>query len=114
MEEAIYDRRSFADFLEIDLINDPIPDESTILNFRHLLEEKNLPKQIFKLLNSYLEDRGLIMRAGTIVDATIIQAPSSTKNQDKKRDPEMSSTKKNNTYYFGMKAHIGVDSKSSR
>ncbi len=112
MEEAIYDRRSFADFLGIDLMNDRIPDESTILHFRHLLEKKDLPKQIFQLLNSYLEDRGLIMRAGTIVDATIIQAPSSTKNQDKKKDPEMSSTKKNNTYYFGMKAHIGVDSKS--
>lgn len=112
MEEAIYDRRSFADFLGIDLMNDPIPDETTILKFRHLLEKNDLPKRIFQLLNSYLEGKGLIVRAGTIVDATIIQAPSSTKNQDKKRDPEMSSTKKNNTYYFGMKAHIGVDSKS--
>ena len=112
MVEAIYDRRSFADFLGIDLMNDPIPDETTILNFRHLFEKNDLPKRIFQLLNSYLEGKGLIMRAGTIVDATIIQAPSSTKNQDKKRDPEMSSTKKNNTYYFGMKAHRGVDSKS--
>jgi len=112
IEEVIYDRRFFADFLEIDLMNDPIPDESTILYFRHLLEKKDLPKQIFQLLNSYLKERSLIMRAGTIADATIIEAPISTKNQDKKRDPEMSLTKKNNTYYFGIKAHIGVDSKS--
>ena len=93
-------------------MNDRIPDESTILHFRHLLEKKDLPKQIFQLLNSYLKERSLIMRAGTIADATIIEAPISTKNQDKKRDPEMSLTKKNNTYYFGIKAHIGVDSKS--
>lgn len=112
MEEAIYDRRSFSDFLAIDLMNDRIPDETTILNFRHLLEEKHLPEKIFRLLTSYLESRGLIMKEGTIVDATIINSPSSTKNKEKKRDPEMSSTKKNNNYHFGMKAHIGVDSTS--
>jgi len=112
MEEAIYDRLSFQTFLQIDLMNKMIPDETTILKFRHLLEKKNLPEKIFQLLNSYLESRGLMMKEGTIVDATIINSPSSTKNQDKKRDPEMSSTKKNNTYYFGMKAHIGVDRES--
>lgn len=110
MEEAIYDRLSFQRFLRIDLMNDLIPDETTILNFRHILENYNLQKKIFHLLNSYLESKGLIMKEGTIVDATIIHSPSSTKNKDKKRDPDMSSTKKNNSYYFGMKAHIGVDS----
>lgn len=112
MEEAIYDRRSFQNFLGIDPMNDSIPDETTILNFRHLLEKNRLQQKIFELLNSYLTGRGLTMKSGTIVDATIINSPSSTKNQEKKRDPEMSSTKKNNTYHFGMKAHIGVDSRS--
>lgn len=109
MEEAIYDRVSFREFLEIDLMNDRIPDETTILTFRHLLEEHALGERIFKNLNNELEKKGLIMKQGTIVDATIINSPSSTKNQEKKRDPEMSSTRKNNQYYFGMKAHIGVD-----
>lgn len=112
MEEAIYDRRSFQNFLRIDLMFDAVPDETTILNFRHLLEKNDLQQKIFQLLNSYLTSRGLIMKSGTIVDATIINSPSSTKNQEKKRDPEMSSTRKNNTFHFGMKAHIGVDSRS--
>lgn len=112
MEEAIYDRRSFQKFLSIDLMNNVIPDETTILNFRHLLEENRLAEKIFQLLNKHLESKGLIMRQGTIVDATIINSPSSTKNKEGKRDPEMSSTRKNNTYHFGMKAHIGVDSES--
>ena len=107
-EEAIYDRISFQKFLNIDLM-DGAPDETTILNFRHLLEKHELPEKIFRLVNGLLESKGLILREGTIVDATIIAAPSSTKNKDKKRDPEMSSTKKNNNYHFGMKAHIGVD-----
>ena len=107
-EEWIYDRISFQKFLNIDLM-DRVPDETTILNFRHLLEKYELPEKIFKLVNGILENAGLILKEGTIVDATIIAAPSSTKNKDKKRDPEMSSTKKNNNYYFGMKAHIGVD-----
>ncbi len=93
-EEAIYDRISFQKFLNIDLM-DGAPDETTILNFRHLLERHQLPEKIFKLVNKLLEQAGLILKEGTIVDATIIAAPSSTKNRDKKRDPEMSSTKKN-------------------
>lgn len=109
-EEAVYDRISFQKFLNIDLM-DGAPDETTILNFRHLLEEHKLPEKIFKLVNKLLEGKGLILKEGTIVDATIIAAPSSTKNKEKKRDPEMSSTKKNNNYHFGMKAHIGVDNK---
>lgn len=111
VEEWIYDRISFQKFLNIDLM-DNVPDETTILNFRHLLEEHQLPEKIFKLVNKLLENKGLLLKEGTIVDATIISAPSSTKNKAKKRDPEMSSTKKNNNYHFGMKAHIGVDTKS--
>lgn len=111
-EEAIYDRNSFQKFLDIDLISSNIPDETTILNFRHLLEENKLPERFFETVNDILEQKGYIMREGTIVDATIIKAPSSTKNQEKKRDPEMSSTKKGNNYFFGMKMHIGVDNKN--
>ena len=111
VEEWIYDRISFQKFLNIDLM-DGVPDETTILNFRHLLEEHELPEKIFELVNGLLESAGLILKEGTIVDATIIAAPSSTKNKEKKRDPEMSSTKKNNNYHFGMKAHIGVDTKN--
>jgi len=109
-EENIYDRNSFQKFLDIDLIAHQVPDETTILNFRHLLEEYDLPKQFFALINQKLIDQGLIVKEGTSVDATIIKAPSSTKNKNKKRDPEMSSTKKGNQYFFGMKAHIGGDS----
>lgn len=108
-EEAIYDRNSFQKFLDIDLLADRVPDETTILNFRRLLEEHELQKDFFEIVRDILEGRGLIMKEGTIVDATIISAPSSTKNREKKRDPEMSSTKKGNTYHFGMKGHIGVD-----
>jgi len=108
-EEAIYDRNSFQKFLDIDLISSNIPDETTILNFRHLLEENKLPERFFEIVDQLLEEKGYIMKEGTIVDASIIKAPSSTKNQGKKRDPEMSSTKKGNNYYFGMKMHIGVD-----
>ena len=96
-EEAIYDRISFQKFLNIDLM-DGAPDETTILNFRHLLEKHELPKKFFKLINKFLKKAGLILKEGTIVDATIIAAPSSTKNKARKRDPEMSSTKKNNNY----------------
>jgi len=111
-EEAIYDRRSFAKFLDIDLMGNKIPDETIILNFRHLLEKNYLTKQIFHLINKILEQKGLMMKEGTIVDATIIISPSSTKNKDKKRDPEMKSTHKNGQWYFGFKSHIGVDQKS--
>jgi len=112
MEEAIYDRRSFAKFLDIDLMANPIPDETTILNFRHLLEEKKLTEKIFHLISKHLQEKGLMMKQGTIIDATIIESPSSTKNKDRKRDEEMSSTKKNGKWHFGMKAHIGVDAQS--
>lgn len=111
MEDAIYDRNSFQKFLDIDLISDRVPDETTILNFRHFLEENNLAKTIFEEINSYLSEKGFLLKEGTAIDATLIAAPTSTKNKNKKRDSEMSSTKKNNQWYFGMKAHIGVQSR---
>lgn len=113
VEDAIKDRLSFQRFLRLDPFTDTVPDETTILNFRHLLEEHDLQEAIFEAINEHLEDKGLLMKRGTLVDATIIAAPSSTKNKSGKRDPEMSSTKKGNQYYFGMKAHIGVDGDSS-
>lgn len=109
-EEAIYDRNSFQKFLGIDLLSHSVPDETTILNFRHLLEDNNLQKKFFTVVNHVLEEKGFILKKGTSVDASILNAPSSTKNKDKQRDGEMSCTKKNNTYYFGMKVHIGTDS----
>lgn len=111
-EEAILDRYSFQEFLEIDLMEDRIPDETTILHFRHLLEKHSLGGKIMQAINQMLAQKGMILQEGTIVDATLISAPSSTKNKEKKRDPEMSSTKKNNVYHFGMKVHIGVDAQS--
>jgi len=111
VEEAIYDRNSFQKFLGIDLLSEEVPDETTVLNFRHMLEEHKLPERFFGIVAELLEKKGLLMKEGTIADATLIAAPSSTKNQDKQRDPEMSSTKKGNQWHFGMKAHIGVDSK---
>jgi IS5 family transposase len=112
VEEAIYDRNSFQKFLKLDLLSSPVPDETTILKFRHSLEKHNLFKEIFIEINKYLEEKGLLMKAGTIVDATLIAAPGSTKNKAKKRDPEMSSTCKAGKWHFGMKAHIGVDASS--
>ena len=109
MEEALYDMESMRRFAGFTLNEDAIPDESTILLFRHLLEKHKLTEKIFQAVTGLLEDKGLLVRRGTIVDATIIHAPSSTKNQKSERDPEMSSTKKNNQWHFGMKAHIGVD-----
>jgi IS5 family transposase len=109
MEDALYDSESLRRFAEIDIAVDIIPDESTILHFRHLLEKHELMKKIFEKTKQYLSDKGLLLREGTIVDATIINAPSSTKNRDKTRDKEMHSTKKGNQWYFGMKAHIGTD-----
>lgn len=108
-EESIYDRISFQKFLGIDLLGQEVPDETTILNFRHFLEEYKLAERLFKLTGEILEEKGFILRKGTIVDATIISAPSSTKNSAGKRDEEMRSTKKHGQWYFGMKAHIGVD-----
>ena len=109
MEDALYDIESLRRFAEIDLGTDAIPDETTILNFRHLLEKQDLTKKIFEKTKQYLSEKGLLLRQGTIVDATIISAPSSTKNQNQSRDKEMHSTKKGNQWYFGMKAHIGAD-----
>jgi IS5 family transposase len=99
-------------FVGIDLGREPVPDESTILNYHHLMERHNLGNELFRLVTVYLEENGMKVARGTIVDASIINAPSSTKNKDKKRDPEMHQTRKGNQWYFGMKAHIGVDSKT--
>ena len=112
MEEEVYDRTSFQKFLDIDLLNDQIPDETTICRFRHLLEANKLQEKMFVIINDILEKKNLLMKQWTIVDATIIKASWSTKNQNKKRDPEMSSTKKWANYTFGMKVHTGVDMKS--
>ncbi len=110
MEEALYETTILRQFSGLSL--ERIPDETTILNFRRLLEKHELASGILAVINGYLGDRGLSLRQGTIVDATLINAPSSTKNKDGKRDPEMHQTKKGNQYYFGMKAHIGVDDES--
>ena len=111
-EETLYDSEAMRRFAGIELGDDRIPDETTILNFRHLLERHGLTEAIFADVNAHLADRGITLRSGTLVDATIIDAPSSTKNKAGARDPEMSSTKKGNDWYFGMKAHIGVDADS--
>lgn len=111
MEETIYDRTSFQKFLEIDLLSEHVPDETTILNFRHLLEAHCLQEQFLIIVNDLLARRGITVKHGTITDATIVAAPPSTKNMEKKRDPEMHQTKKGNQWYFGMKAHIGTDTK---
>lgn len=112
LEDAVYDSQAMRKFLGINLATDPVPDATTLLKFRRLLENNDLCSAIFETINAHLEERGLLMREGTLVDATIINAPSSTKNKDKARDPEMHQTKKGNQWYFGMKAHIGADRKS--
>ena len=111
VEDALYESPVLRRFAGIDLGRAPVPDETTILNFRHLLEEQQLCGQMLDTVNRYLEGKGIRITTGTIVDATIIHAPSSTKNENKERDPEMHQSKKGNQWYFGMKAHIGVDSK---
>jgi IS5 family transposase len=111
-EESLYDSTSFKRFVNIDLGNDVVPDETTILNFRHLMEAHGLGKKLFDYVNRYLKENGMVIGRGTIVDASIIQAPCSTKNREKKRDPDMKQTKKGNQWYFGMKTHIGIDSKN--
>jgi IS5 family transposase len=111
VEDALYESPVLRRFSGIDLGRAPVPDETTILNFRHLLEAHDLCGEMLDAVNRYLEARGIRITTGTIVDATIIHAPSSTKNANKERDPEMHQTKKGNQWYFGMKAHIGVDSK---
>lgn len=118
VEEVICDSQAFRDFTALELYtNDEgllavdCPDATTILRFRHFLERNNLQKKLFKRVNKIFEKHGYIHKKGTIVDSTIIKASSSTKNKDKKRDTDMSSTQKNNNYFFGAKAHIGVDTK---
>ena len=110
MEEALYEIASLRTFAGLGL--EAIPDETTILNFRHLLEASDLAEDIFKQVNAHLARKGLLLKRGSIVDATIIAAPSSTKNTTGERDPEMHQTKKGNQWHFGMKAHIGVDADS--
>ena len=109
MEDGLYDSESMRRFAGIDIAADVIPDETTILHFRHLLERHKLTRKIFDKMQRYLTEKGLLLREGTIVDATIINAPSSTKNHDNTRDKEMKQTKKGNQWYFGMKAHVGTD-----
>lgn len=108
MEEALYEIAPLRQFARLSLL-DAIPDETTMLNFRHLLERHGLAAKILTAVNADLSKRGLLLRQGTMVDATIIHAPSSTKNSSGTRDPEMHQTKKGNQWFFGLKAHIGVD-----
>jgi len=112
VEEALYDSVVMRDFVGIDLGREPVPDETTICKFRHLLEEHGLGGEMLEAVNLHLEDKGVPITTGTIVDATIIHAPSSTKNREQKRDPEMHQTRKGKQWYFGMKAHVGVDSRT--
>jgi IS5 family transposase len=109
MEEALYEIESMRRFAGLELADDALPDETTILKFRHLLEQHGLTAQMMNLINDTLEQRGLLLKGGTMVDATIIHAAPSTKNKDKTRDPEMHQSKKGNQWYFGMKIHVGAD-----
>jgi len=112
VEEALYDSAVMRGFVSIDLGREPVPDETTVCKFRHLLEEHRLGGQMLEAVNLHLQSRGVRITTGTIVDATIIHAPSSTKNREQQRDPEMHQTRKGQQWYFGMKAHVGVDSKT--
>jgi IS5 family transposase len=109
VEDALYDSLTMRSFVGIDLGREPAPDETTVCKFRHLLERHGLGKQMLTAVNAYLAKHGLKIGTGTIVDATILHAPSSTKNKLEQRDPEMHQVKKGNQWYFGMKAHVGVD-----
>lgn len=109
LEDALYDSQALRDFVGIDLSHESVPDATTLLKFRRLLLANDLTKALFDEINAHLAEQGLLMRAGTIVAATSIAAPSSTKNEGSARDPEMHHTKKGNQWHFGMKAHIGVD-----
>ena len=111
MEDLLYEAESVRRFVGLSL-SEALPDETTILNFRHLLERHELGKGLLEEINAHLESQGLRLREGTIVDASIVEAPSSTKNRAGERDPEMHQTKKGNQWHFGMKAHIGVDSET--
>jgi IS5 family transposase len=112
VEEALYDSRCMQAFVGIDLADKPAPDETTVCRFRHLLERHELGAKLFAQVHDYLQRQGIKVSTGTIVDATIISAPSSTKNKDAQRDPQMHQTKKGKQWYFGMKAHVGVDSRT--
>jgi IS5 family transposase len=112
LEDALYDSQALRTFAGIDLSVEAVPDATTLLKFRHLLETHDLTQAIFSEVGALLSERKLLMKEGTIVDATIIAAPSSTKNARQERDPEMHQTRKGNQWYFGMKAHIGVDAQS--
>ena len=112
LEDALYDSQALRDFVGIDLSREPVPDATTLLKFRRLLLANDLTRTLFGEINAHLAEQGLLMRAGTIVDATIIVAPSSTKNAGNQRDQELHQTKKGNQWHFGMKAHIGVDAES--
>ena len=112
LEDAVYDSQAFRGFLGLDLGREAVPDATTLLKFRHLLETTGLTKTLFDTINSLLRERGLLMNKGTLVDATLIAAPASTKNQARARDPEMGHTRKGKPHYFGAKAHIGVDEES--
>lgn len=112
MEEALHDIPLYREFAQLDAGITRLPDESTILRFRHLLERNDLAAQILTAVNAHLMARGLMLKSGTAIDATLTAAPSSTKNKDGQRDPEMHQTKKGNEWHFGMKAHIGVDADS--
>jgi len=112
VEEALYDSAVMRQFVGIDLGSEPAPDETTVCKFRHLLEEHQLGEQILGQVNLHLEAKGVRITRGTIVDATILHAPTSTKNREQQRDPEMHQTKKGQQWYFGMKAQVGVDSKT--
>lgn len=112
IEDAIYDSQAIRRFVGVDLSREDAPDATTLLKFRHLLEEKGLTDSIFNAINAHLAEKGLFLRQGTVVDATIIAAPPSTKNRSGERDPEMHQAKKGNQWHFGMKAHIGVDAET--
>src|SRR6201984_1285219 len=112
VEEALYDSAVMREFVGIDLGCEPVPDETTVCKFRHLLEEHQLGEQVLGKVNLHLQAKGVRITTGTIVDATILHAPTSTKNREQQRDPEMHQTKKGKQWYFGMKAHVGVDSKT--
>jgi transposase, IS5 family len=112
VEEALYDSAGMRQFVGIDLGREPVPDETTVCKFRHLLERHGLGERIFERVGAHLQQKGQRLSRGTIVDATIINAPSSTKNAREERDPEMHQTRKGKQWYFGMKAHVGVDSQT--
>ncbi len=112
IEDALYDSQAIRRFVGIDLGREQAPDATTLLRFRHLLEKHDLTRAVFATINLHLAQQGLMLKEGTVVDATIISAPSSTKNREGKRDQEMHQTKKGNQWYFGMKAHIGIDAES--